>query len=232
MFSSDHNASLAEVSPRRMRTIIEAWVDRTTALSEKPGVEQVYCFENRGSEIGVTLHHPHGQIYAFPFVTPRTRRILASAEEYRARTGGDLFADILRTEQEAKVRVVAESEHWTAFVPAAAHWPVEVHIQPHRPVPDLPALTTAERADFAELYLDVLRRLDALFDAPLPYVSAWHQAPLRQGRDLARLRLELFSVRRAPGKLKYLAGTESGMDVFINDVAPETTARRLREATP
>lgn len=232
VFSSDHNTSLAQVSPQRMRTIIEAWVDRTTALSEKPGVEQVYCFENRGSEIGVTLHHPHGQIYAFPFVTPRTRRILASAEEYRARTGGDLFADILRTEQEAKVRVVAESEHWTAFVPAAAHWPVEVHIQPHRPVPDLPALTTAERADFAELYLDVLRRLDALFDAPLPYVSAWHQAPVRQGRDLARLRLELFSVRRAPGKLKYLAGTESGMDVFINDVAPESTARRLREATP
>src|SRR5699024_12352353 len=101
-----------------------------------------------------------------------------------------------------------------------------------RPRPALPALTSAERADFAGLYLAVLRRLDALFDAPLPYVSAWHQAPPRQGRDLARLRLELFSVRRAPGKLKYLAGTESGMDVFINDVAPESTARRLREATP
>lgn len=230
VFDSDHDASLADVSPRRMRTITEAWVDRTTALSAMPGVEQVYCFENRGPEIGVTLPHPHGQIYAFPFVTPRTRRVLDSAKEYRARTGGDLLVDLLRAERKAEVRVVAESEHWTAFVPAAARWPVEVHIHPHRPVPDLPALTDAERTDFAGLYLDVLRRADALFDAPLPYVSAWHQAPVREGRDLAHLRLELFSIRRAPGKLKYLAGTESGMGVFINDVTPETIARRLREA--
>ena len=230
VFGSDHNASFADLTPGRARTVMEAWVDRTRALSALPGVEQVYCFENRGPEIGVTLHHPHGQIYAFPFVTPRTLRTLDSAEEYRARTGGDLFADVLRTEQEAGIRVVARTEHWTAFVPAAARWPVEVHLYPHRAVPDLPSLTPAERDDFGLVYLDVLRRLDALYDAPLPYISAWHQAPVRDPRrGLARLRLELFSVRRAPGKLKYLAGTESGMGVFINDVAPETTAQRLRE---
>lgn len=230
VFGSDHRASFADLSPERARTVMEAWVDRTLALSALPGVEQVYCFENRGPEIGVTLHHPHGQIYALPFVTPRTLRTLDSAEEYRARTGGDLFADVLRAEQEAGSRVVARTEHWTAFVPAAARWPVEVHLYPHRAVPDLPSLTGAERDDFGLLYLDVLGRFDALYDAPLPYISAWHQAPVRDPRrGLARLRLELFSVRRAPGKLKYLAGTESGMGVFINDVAPETTARRLRE---
>lgn len=232
VFGSDHNASFADLTPRRVRTVLEAWTRRTRALSDLPGTEQVYCFENRGAEIGVTLPHPHGQIYALPFVAPRTQRILDSARAHRERTGGDLFADVLRAEQEAGLRVVARSEHWTAFVPSAARWPVEVHLYPNRPVPDLPALTDAERDDFGPLYLDLLRRLDRLFGLPLPYISAWHQAPVRTGRDLSRLRLEVFSVRRAPDKLKYLAGTESGMGVFVNDVAPETVARRLREAAP
>jgi UDPglucose--hexose-1-phosphate uridylyltransferase len=186
----------------------------------------------RAASLSAPLYHRDPVENALPFVTPRTQRILDSARAHRERTGGDLFADVLRAEQEAGLRLVGRSEHWTAFVPAAARWPVEVHLYPHRPVPDLPALTDAERDDFGPLYLDVLRRLDTLFDMPLPYISAWHQAPVRTGRDLSRLRLEVFSVRRAPDKLKYLAGTESGMGVFVNDVAPETVARRLREAAP
>ncbi|MBR8743646.1 galactose-1-phosphate uridylyltransferase [Nocardiopsis sp. MG754419] len=232
-FSSDHDTSLAELGPRRVRTIVDAWADRSAALAERPGIEQVYCFENRGPEIGVTLHHPHGQIYALPFVTPRTATVLASARAHREETGGDLFEDVLAAERKGP-RVVLENEHWTAFVPEAARWPVEVHVYPHRAVPDLPSLDDAERDAFAELYSALLGRCDRLFDGPLPYISAWHQAPVRdaEARDLSRLRLELFSVRRAAAKLKYLAGTESGMGVFINDIAPETTAQRLREAAP
>ncbi|MFD6095117.1 galactose-1-phosphate uridylyltransferase [Nocardiopsis flavescens] len=232
VFGPDHDASFADLTPRRVRTVLEAWTQRTRALSALPGTEQVYCFENRGAEIGVTLPHPHGQVYALPFVAPRTRRVLESAREHRERTGRDLFSDVLDAERRSGLRSVAAGEHWTAFVPAAARWPVEVHVYPNRPVPDLPALTDAERDDFGPLYLDVLRRLDALFGMPLPYIAAWHQAPVRTGRDLSRLRLEVFSVRRSPDRLKYLAGAESGMGVFINDVPPETTARRLREAAP
>jgi UDPglucose--hexose-1-phosphate uridylyltransferase len=228
-FTSEHDSAFAHLSSRRVRTVVEAWVDRTTALSQLPHVEQVFCFENRGPEIGVTLHHPHGQIYAYPFVTPRTQRMLDSARHYRERTWRNLFADILAAEQKAETRVVAQTEHWTAFVPAAARWPVEVHLYPNRHVPDLPALTDAERDDFSHVYLDVLRRLDRLFDQPLPYISAWHQAPVRFNRDLAYLHLQLFSIRRAPSKLKYLAGSESGMGVFVNDVLPEDAAERLRE---
>ncbi|MFE9246668.1 galactose-1-phosphate uridylyltransferase [Nocardiopsis sp. NPDC006938] len=230
-FSSDHHTSLAALGPRRLRTVVDAWADRTEALSARPDVAHVYVFENRGPEIGVTLHHPHGQIYALPFVTPRTERELDSARRHRAATGGDLFGDILAAET-AGPRVVLRNEHWTAFVPEAARWPVEVHVYPHRAVPDLPALDGDERTALAELYSDLLGRADRLFGAPLPYVSAWHQAPARdpEARGLARLRLELFSVRRAPGKLKYLAGTESGAGVFSQDVTPESTAHRLREA--
>lgn len=229
-FTSDHRASFADLSPERVRTVVEALADRTAALSELPGVEQVFCFENRGVEIGVTLHHPHGQIYAYPFVTPRTRAMLAAAARHAERTGGrNLYADVLAAERSAGTRVVAGNEHWTAYVPAAARWPFEVHVAPHRVVPDIPALSEAERDAFGPLYLDLLRRLDRLFDRPLPYIAAWHQAPVRTGRELSYLHLQVFSIRRAAEKLKYLAGSESAMGVFINDIPPEQAAQRLRE---
>ncbi|MEY9936205.1 galactose-1-phosphate uridylyltransferase [Streptacidiphilus sp. MAP5-3] len=249
-FTSDHDASFADLTPAQVGTVLEAWTDRTAELSALPGVEQIFCFENRGAEIGVTLAHPHGQIYAYPFVTPRTERMIAAAAAHRRRTGRNVFEDQLAAERADGRRVVLSGEHWTAFVPFAAHWPYEVHLYPNRRVADLRALNDAERAEFATLYLDLLNRFDLLFAAEepvpgresprradrranrTPYIAAWHQAPVRHtpgnGSELA-LHMELFTIRRTVGKLKFLAGSESGMDVFINDVAPEDAARRLRE---
>jgi UDPglucose--hexose-1-phosphate uridylyltransferase len=229
-FTADHGSSFARLSPRRVRTVLEAWADRTAVLGAMPGISQVYCFENRGEEIGVTLHHPHGQIYAYPFVTPRTRRMLEMAAAYTARTGGNLFDDLTAAEVAAGTRMVTRNAEWIAFVPAAARWPYEVMIFPARRVPRITELDEAARDGFAGLYLDVLNRLDALFGAPLPYIAAWHQAPSGPGHEAFAAHLQVLSVRRAPGKLKYLAGSESGMGVWINDIMPETAARRLREA--
>lgn len=227
-FTADHDSSFAALPPSRARTVIDAWVDRTRELGAAPGVEQVFCFENRGEEIGVTLNHPHGQIYAYPFVPPRFARMLHSARRHRERTGECLFCATLAAERRAGRRVIAGSDLFTAFMPAAARWPFEVHVYPHRHVPDLPALSGAERDALARLYLTALRRFDALFDRPMPYVAAWFQAPAHADRDLAHLHLQLFSIRRAAAKLKFLAGSESGAGVFINDVTPEQAARRLR----
>ena len=231
-FTSDHDGSFAGLTPRRARTVVEAWADRTAALGAMDGIAQVYCFENRGEEIGVTLHHPHGQIYGFPFVTPRTQTMLTQAVLYAQRTGRNLFDDLVAGELAAGSRIVTRNEHWTAFVPAAARWPYEVQLFPAQRVPDIPALSDAARASFCDIYLDVLHRLDALFGMPLPYIAAWHQAPGREVPERAGfgLHLQVLSVRRAPGKLKYLAGTESGMGVWINDILPEEAASRLREA--
>jgi UDPglucose--hexose-1-phosphate uridylyltransferase len=224
-FTSDHNASFASLTPSRVRLVVEAWADRTAELNTLPDVEQVFCFENRGEAIGVTLSHPHGQIYAYPFVTPRTRQMLDSA---RRHPSGSLFADVLTAERTTAERVVASNEHWTAFVPTWARWPYEIHVYPHRRVPDIPALSTEERDAFGPVYLEVLRRLDGLFGIKMPYIAAWHQAPVRVDRDLSYLHLQVFSIQRAPGKLKYLAGSESGMGVFVNDVRPEQAAEQLR----
>jgi len=224
-FSPEHTGSFGTQTVSRARTVIEAWAHRTAALSELPGIEQVFPFENRGEAIGVTLHHPHGQIYAYPYVTPRTLRLLDSIEK----VGPDLFQLILRHEL-ASDRVVLRGEHFTAFVPFAARWPIEVHVLPHRHVPDLAGLTDAERDELAPFYLRLLRGIDALYETPTPYISAWHQAPVSVGRDSIRLMLQITSPRRASDKLKYLAGSEAAMGAWIGDVAPEQAAAAIRTA--
>jgi UDPglucose--hexose-1-phosphate uridylyltransferase len=237
-FTSDHDASFARLTPAGARLVLDAWTDRTRELSQLPGVVQIYPFENRGEEIGVTLGHPHGQIYAYPFVTPRTALMLRTLAEHREGTGGrNLFDDVLADERADGRRIVLSGEHWTAFVPFAAHWPYEVHLYPNRRVPDLLGLDEDARAEFPHVYLELLRRFDRIFgddQPPTPYISGWHQAPFTatDRRDFA-LHLELFTIRRTSGKLKYLAGSESGMGAFVNDVPPEAAAARLREvATP
>ncbi len=230
-FTSDHDASLASLSAQRVGTVVAALVDRTAELSALPGVEQVTCFENRGEAIGVTLHHPHGQIYAYPFVPPRQRAMLAAARRHAERTGGVLMSDVLACERSAGERLVVESQQWTAFVPAAARWPFEVHVVPHRHVLDLTDLTPEEISAFAAIYLDVLRRFDSLSGRPMPYIAAWYQAPVNHpDREVAYLHLQLTSPQRAPDKLKYLAGSETATGAFSNDVRPEDAAESLRQA--
>jgi UDPglucose--hexose-1-phosphate uridylyltransferase len=237
-FTSDHDASFASLTEEQAALVLDAWTDRTDELSQHPGVKQVYCFENRGAEIGVTLGHPHGQIYGYPYVTPVTERMLRALAEHKARTGGgNLFDQVVDDERTDGRRIVLQTAHWLAFVPHAARWPYEVHLYPTRRVPDLRALDDPARAEFPGVYLELLRRFDRIFgpDAPpTPYISGWHQAPFTiEGRELVRedfaLHLELFTIRRSPGKLKYLAGSESGMGAFVSDVLPEAAADRLRE---
>ena len=193
-FTSDHDASFATLSPHRVRTVIDVWADRTVELGARDDVEHVFCFENRGQEIGVTLHHPHGQIYAYPYVPARTRDLLAQAQAHHVRTGRLLGADILDAELADGSRVVIRGRYWTAYVPYAARWPVEVHLAPNRDVPDLASLDAAERDELATVYLDLLGRLDRFYATDdgdridLPYIAAWHQAPATGGpRRLAAL---------------------------------------------
>ncbi len=237
-FSPEAEGSFGTQSFTRARTIIEAWADRTAGLSAMPGVEQVFIFENRGEEIGVSLPHPHGQIYAYPYVTPRTQRLLeqvavpfVSPPHLANGLGAEqnLMARTLAKEQ-AGPRVVLAGEHFTAYVPFAARWPLEVHLMPRRHVPDFTGLTAVERDELAAMYLRILRGIDALYDTPTPYIAGWHQAPVNVGRDDVRLRLEITSPRRAADKIKYLAGSEAAMGAWTAEILPEDAAARLREA--
>jgi UDPglucose--hexose-1-phosphate uridylyltransferase len=176
-FSPAAEGAFGSLTRSRARTVIEARADRTAALSALPGIEQVFPFENRREEIGVTIRHPHGQIYGYPYVTPRTQQLIRSVAAY----GPGLFADILAREQ-AGERLLLRGEHWSAFVPFAPQWPLEVHLLPHAHVPDFAHSSEAQRDELALLYLRLLRGVDALYPTPTPYIAAWHQAPVRVHR--------------------------------------------------
>ncbi len=228
-FTPHHGQSFAELTPRQVRTVLEAWRDRTAELSSLDFVRQVFPFENRGEEIGVTLMHPHGQIYAYSYLPPKTEKMMLAATRYFKNTGRILFDEIVAREIRDEVRIIAQNEHWIAFVPFAARYPFEIHVAPLSPVADLTELSMQACDSFPEMALEVLQRLDGVFGIPMAYIAAWHQAPVREGRDLLRLHWQITSVRRAPGKLKYLAGSESAMGAFIMDMLPEQSAGQLRE---
>jgi UDPglucose--hexose-1-phosphate uridylyltransferase len=233
-FTPEHTGSFSGLSEVRARTVVEAWAHRTGALNALPGIQQVFPFENRGADIGVTLHHPHGQIYAYPYVTPRAAVMGAAARKFYDDADGrqTLTGSLLRSEREDGSRMVVEGENFSAYVPFAARWPLEIHLVPHRQVPDLAALSGEEKDELAHVYLNLLKRLDALYPTPTPYISAWHQAPLDELlRPAGYLHLQLTSPRRAEDKLKYLAGSEAAMGAFINDTTPELVAERLRNVT-
>jgi UDPglucose--hexose-1-phosphate uridylyltransferase len=228
-FTADHGHSFKDLSTERIRVLLEAWMDRTRELSKEKFIHHIAPFENRGEEVGVTLAHPHGQIYAYSYIPPKVSRMLEVAKKHKERTGKVLFDEIVAREIKDEERIVAENKHWVAYVPYAARYSFEIHVAPKVSVADLSELTPEVADAYPAIAKEVLQRLDGVFDIPMAYIAAWHQAPVREGRDLLRLHWQITSVRRAPGKLKYLAGSESSMGAFIMDLRPEQSAAQLRE---
>ena len=228
-YTSNYDASFKDLSHKQIRTVLEAWRDRTAELSQLAYIEHIAPFENRGEEVGVTLNHPHGQIYAYSFIPPKTARMLDVAREHRAKTGRVLLDDIVARELKDEVRIVAQNSEWVAYVPYASRYPFEIHVAPRRCVTDFVALDEAASDSFAPIAKEVLQRLDGVFGVTMPYIASWHQAPVRQGRESLRLHWQIQSVRRAPGKLKYLAGSESAFGAFMMDLKPEQSAQQLRD---
>jgi UDPglucose--hexose-1-phosphate uridylyltransferase len=232
VYSDDHSATIPTLGVERVRLLVDVWADRYAALGERDEVAYVFLFENRGEAIGVTLHHPHGQVYAYPEVPPLAARELAAARQHLDTHGTCVLCDIAAQERADGARVVAQNRSFLAFVPFAARFPFEVHVAPVRHVPSLLDLSDLERDRFAELLVEVVTTYDGLFDFPLPYVMSIHQAPTGEGdwQEISHLHVEFTPFHRTAAKLKYLAGSELGAGAFLNDVAPEQAAAALRDA--
>jgi UDPglucose--hexose-1-phosphate uridylyltransferase len=215
LYTSAHDATFWSLGTAGARRVVDLWAERSAALGARPDVEYVLVFENRGPDVGATIAHPHGQIYAFDFVPDQPRR------------------ELLRGEQlgEPGDRLVAEAPGWQAWVPEAPVFPYALRLVPDAPVPDLPSLDAAGRDGLAALLVDVLERLDRLFDAETPYMLWMHQRPF-DGRDWpdARLHVEIVSPWRAAGVMRYVAAGELGSGVYFNPVSPEAAAQALRAA--
>ena len=224
-YTSDHNSSLGEQPVAHIRDLVEVWQERLATLSVLPEVRYVYIFENRGEEIGVTLSHPHGQIYAYPFVPPRIQRELESFCDHAGNTGKCLYCQLLASEVGGR-RQIFSSGGWVAFVPAFARWPYEVHLAPLRHIRTMQDLDASEADSFATALKGVLQRYDRLFQKPLAYVMAMHGAP--SGDAPFHFHVEFYPPNRTADKLKFLAGSESGAGAFVVDTRSEDTAAKLR----
>ena len=227
-YTPDHDSSLGEQSVEHIQDLITVWRDRTEELSRLPNVRYVYIFENRGEAIGVTLSHPHGQIYAYPFLPPVLERELASEARHMRKTGRCLYCDVIEAEASG-VRTVARNENWIAFVPPFARWPYEVHIAPVRHRGWLLDLDDDDEESLAKIMKTMLQKYDRLFDMPLPYVMAMHQRPPGRGSRHHHFHIEFYPPNRSKDKLKYLAGSELGAGAFILDARAEDTAAELRD---
>jgi len=229
-YTPDHHATLAGSAVERIRHLVRVWRDRTRVLSARDEIAHVFPFENKGAAIGVTLTHPHGQIYAYPFVPPVVRREIAQAELHRARTGRCLFCDVRDAERADGRRVLAEEPGWIAYLPFFARYPYETHLVATRCVRALPDLGETEVRGLARILKRVLVGFDALFELSFPYIMAVHQAP--KGGAPYHLHVEFYPPLRSATKLKYLAGSEAGAGMYINDTLAEEKAAELRAKVP
>lgn len=219
VYTSAHAGSLAGLSQDRRELLVSVWADRYTDLLARDEVRFVLPFENRGEEVGVTLHHPHGQIYAFPDVPPMIAPAVAAFRE------GPVLAELI--EEMGQTYTVAERRTMVAFVPPFARFPYEVWIAPRRPVPGPWAFTAAETEDFAALLGEVVARYDGLFDRPFPYILSLHAAP--KGEEATfHFHAQFYPPLRTADKLKYLAGVEQAAGAFLVDALPEEKAVELR----
>lgn len=228
-YTSDHESSFAKLSEKQIRTVLEAWKDRCKELSKSAFIEYVFPFENRGEEVGVTLSHPHGQIYAYSFLPPRVEKMLQVADAHLKSSGRVLLDDVITREIKDVKRIICENKEWIAFVPYAARYPFEIHIAPKRSVARMDDLDESASQAFPAIAKEALSRLDAVFGIQMAYIASWYQAPVNVGGDSMRLHWQIVSVRRQPGKLKYLSGSESAMGAFIMDLEPEQSAKQLQE---
>jgi UDPglucose--hexose-1-phosphate uridylyltransferase len=222
LYTPDHDATLWSLGPAGARRVVDLWAARTAALGARPDVAYVLPFENRGAAVGATIDHPHGQLYAYPVVPPVP---LGELERAAGPGGCPLCAE------RPGDRLVAEAGGWRAWVPAAPAHPYALVLAPVAHEPDLPGLGGPSRDGLATVLVDVLARLDHLWDEPMPYLLWAHQRPTDGGRwPSAHVHLEVASPLRAPGTMRFVAAGELGSGVYVNPVVPEEAAAALRAA--
>ncbi len=230
LYSPNHYTTLAAEPVERIYKLVRVWRHRFEHLEQHDFVKYVFIFENKGEAVGVTLHHPHGQIYAYPFVPPVALRELEQSEKYFADKGKCVLCTILEQELGFEKRIIAQNDGFAAYIPFFARYPFEVHIVSMRHLQALADMTSAEEQSLAEILKQVLAAYDRVFDRSFPYIMAIHQRP-SDGADYGyyHFHIEFYPPMRTANKLKYLAGSEAGAGMFINDTLPEIKAAELRD---
>jgi UDPglucose--hexose-1-phosphate uridylyltransferase len=228
-YSPEHRNCLAGLDPDQLHVLTYAWRDRFQELSAHPSIECVLIFENRGEDVGVTLHHPHGQLYAFSLVPPRVLAEKRSAERARGE-GRCVFCEVIEGELRSGARVLHESERYLAVMPFYARLPYEIHIyHKDHARPSMAEFDAVDLRDLSGMLGFVTAKYEALFESPMQYMMLFHQLA---GLEGFHFHVEFYPIRRAATKLKYAASVETGGGLWLNDAYPEQTILTLREVGP
>lgn len=220
---------LDELSGEQMVRVVELWKEATRTLKENGHIAYLAIFRNKGEEIGVSLHHPHGQLYALPFIPLKARLKVENARRHFKRHGECLFCKILEEERKGG-RVIYENDSFAVFLPFFASWPFELHVYPKRHIQYLTQLDEKESEDLADAIRATTATLNALFDRQMPYTMMIFQAPFKGRYPFYHLHIEFYPILRDANKVKFAAGIEMGTWEFTYDSVPEENAERLREA--
>ena len=228
-YTPRHDQSLSDLVDDEFDDVLRTWQEQTAELSERPGIEHILVFENKGEIVGASSPHAHCQIFATNFPFKAILDEAEAAERHRHETGRVLFQDVIRTEIADGRRLLEENASAIAFVPYFARWPYEVYVSPREPHESIVSLSPKERLEFGRAMKGVLQRYERLWGMPFPYVMVLHQAPI-DGRPHPSFHFhaEFHPPLRRPGLRKYLAGPEIGAGTFLNDTSPEATAAALR----
>ncbi len=232
LYSPGHTVTLPELTEEHIEKLVALWVERFEAIGSDPEIKYVFIFENRGEVVGVTMPHPHGQIYGYSFVPKKIELELASAKEYLEEKGNCIFCDMLKEEIAAKQRVIFQDEYFTVFLPFFTEYPYGVYIMSNRHCQNIAEFTAEERASFAKTLRNTVGMLDSLFGYRFPYMMCMHNAPVN-GADTSEyyhFHVEFFPPMRSENKVKFNASSETGVWAHCNPTCPEVTAEELRQA--
>jgi UDPglucose--hexose-1-phosphate uridylyltransferase len=233
LYSPQHTLPPSQLTLENWAKIVEVWSKRTAEHAANPEIAMVCVFENCGDAVGVTMPHPHGQIYAIPFVAPTVEKEIESARLHAEANHGEcLFCRLLAEELAQKSRIVSGDEYFTAFVPFAARFPAEIAIYARRHVRTLLDLTAEEKSSLAWNISVIRRKYDDLYGFMLPLMMVVKQAPLQDATAPYHFHVQFLPLQRSATKLKYLATMETGYGSFLADTAPEEMAENLRKSQP
>lgn len=233
LYSPNHTVTLPELTDEHVGKLVDLWCERFTALSADEKIKYVFIFENRGEVVGVTMPHPHGQIYGYSFVPKKLQLECESAEEHLEKTGKCIYCDMLDHEMAAEKRIIFRNEHFTVFLPFFTEYPYGVYIFSNAHKQYITDFNAEERAALAKTIRQTAGMLDSLFDMKFPYMMCMHNAPVNTGKDYSgdfHFHIEFFPPMRAADKQKFNASSETGAWAHCNPTCPEQTAEELRAA--
>ena len=235
LYTPNHDIKFYELSINHIAELVGLWSERYVTLSKDSKIKYIYIFENKGVEVGVTIHHPHGQLYAYSWVPQKIKEELDNSKEYYQHNGTVLMDDIVKAEVDVKHRIVFENQHFVSYIPHFTDYPFGVFISSKRSITNVSEFTIEERISLAEVLQSLTAGFDFIYDRPFPYMMCMHQVPVNEAEyedasKYYRWHIEFYPPLRSADKIKWYAGSEMGAGAAANPLLVEDCAEMLRNA--